>query len=92
MGRLAFRIDNIVEACFLVRENYFNTASDEMEHWWVDIIFSCRVAASSERGKNLDDSHASDHTQWAIDFAIEGVQVCRAAFLCFYGFSFFDRR
>jgi len=92
MGNLALRLDNIVEACSLVREDYFNTAWDERGRWWFEIINSCRVPASSEYGKKLDDSRLSDHTRWAIDFAIEGVHICRGAFLRFYGFSFRDRR
>ena len=91
MGNLALRIDNIVEPCSLVREDYFNTAWEEMGQWWFQLIHSCRVPASSERGKHLNDSRSSDHTRWAIDYVIEGVHVCRAAFLRFYGFSFLDR-
>ena len=75
MGNLAFCIDNIVEACSLVHKDYFDTAWNKMGRWWFQIIHLCRVPASSKHGKNLDDS-CSDHTQWAINFSIEGVNVC----------------
>jgi hypothetical protein len=38
MGNLALRIDNIVGACSLVREDYFDTAWEEIGQWWFQLI------------------------------------------------------
>ena len=87
-ANLQLLLPDVIDTCFRLRHEYFSCEYMKMGEWWYDRIYCCRVPQNSAAPQNRNDSGIGTGKNWAIQFAVEGVAVCKAAFLRFYGFAF----